>query len=352
MRIFFAIPGDLATASGGYAYDRAILKEAAALGVDMRVLPLPGGFPNPTAAELAASSNALAGLGPGDVALIDGLAYGALPEDAIRTIAPPVVALCHHPLCLETGLSPAAAAAFFACEKQALTLATRVVATSAATAEWLVQNFSVPAEKLSVAIPGTEKSSRAPRLGEPPILLALGSLIERKGYDVLLEALAGLGDLNWRLRVVGSPRADVSVAAKLFARASKADLAGRVDFLGEVPASEARLLLGGADVFVSASHYEGYGMALAEAMAHGLPIVASRGGAAAQTVPDEAAIKVDPGDVARLRAALRAALSDYSLAGRLAEASWRAGQDLPDWRATAGVVLASARQALELRHET
>jgi glycosyltransferase involved in cell wall biosynthesis len=341
MAIVFAIPGDLATPSGGYAYDRAIIAEAQKLGADLRVLPLPGGFPNPSAEEIEASAQALAALRPGDVALIDCLAYGALPEDAVRAIAAPVVALCHHPLCLETGLAPEAAAAHFAREKTALALAARVVATSPATADWLEQNFALAPEKVAVAVPGTQKALCAPRRGDPPVLLALGSVIERKGYDVLLEALAGLGDLDWRLRVAGSLRADPGVAEKLLARAKKPDLAGRVTFLGEVAADKARDLLATADLFVSASHYEGYGMALAEAMAHGLPIVASRGGAAAETVPDDAALKVDPGDVTALRAALRRTLSDPALASRLAEASWRAGQALSDWRETTEVILAT-----------
>jgi glycosyltransferase involved in cell wall biosynthesis len=282
---------------------------------------------------------------PGDVALIDGLAFGALPEYAVRSIAAPIVALCHHPLCLETGLSPDAAAAFFAREESALALASRVVATSPATADWLKQNFAFAPEKIAVAVPGTQKASRAPRRGDPPVLLALGALIERKGYDVLLEALAGLGDLDWRLCVAGSLRADPRVVEKLLARAKKADLAGRVAFLGEVAAEIARERLAAADFFVSASHYEGYGMALAEAMAHGLPIIASRGGAAAQTVPDNVAIKVAPGDVLGLRAALRLALSDQILAARLAEASWQAGQALPGWRETAEVIMATVRKA-------
>lgn len=345
MRIAFAIPGDLAAPSGGYAYDRAILREAAALGVDMRVLPLPGGFPNPSAGEIAATAQALAALPPGDVALIDGLAYGALPEAVIAAVAAPMVALCHHPLCLETGLSPAAAQEFFAREKRALELSARVVATSPATADWLAENFAVPPEKLAVALPGTARAAPAPRVGDPPIVLAIGSLIARKGYDLLLDALAGLGDLDWRLRVIGSATADTGLADRLFARAARSDLAGRVEFLGAVAAEQVAAQLAAADIFVSASHHEGYGMALAEALAHGLPIVASRGGAAAQTVPDAAAIKLDPGDVAGLRAALRTVLTDRALAGRLAEAAWRAGQTLPDWRDAARIVFAAARAA-------
>jgi glycosyltransferase involved in cell wall biosynthesis len=83
------------------------------------------------------------------------------------------------------------------------------------------------------------------------------------------------------------------------------------------------------------SLYEGYGMVLAEALAHGLPIVATRAGAAAETVPDVAALKVEPGDVAALAAALRRMIGDAALRHRLADNSWSAGQRLPQWLDTA-----------------
>jgi glycosyltransferase involved in cell wall biosynthesis len=347
-RILFAIPGDLQTASGGYGYDRAVLAQAPALGVDMRPLALPGGFPSPDGAEIAASVAALrAALTPGDVALIDGLAYGALPEAAISAIGAPIVALCHHPLCLETGLSEESATRLFASEKTALALARRIIVTSAATAADVRRLFTIPAEKIAIAPPGTAPGLRAPRRGDPPMILALGSLIARKGYDVLLEALSGLGDLPWLLRIGGSPRAAPEIAAQLHARAGRADLAGRVEFLGEVSGAGVGQLLQGADLFVSASFYEGYGMALAEALSFGLPIVAARGGAVESTLPEDAALKVEPGDVAGLRAALRAALSDGAETAKRADAAWRAGQTLPDWPDTARIVVEAARAAAQ-----
>jgi glycosyltransferase involved in cell wall biosynthesis len=346
MRILFAIPGDLATASGGYAYDRALLAQGRALGVEIIHVALSGGFPNPGKAEIVSSIAAIrAALQPGDVVLIDGLAYGALPEAAIHEINAPILALCHHPLCLETGLDRQSAARLFASEKAALALAQKIVVTSAHNKAELQDRFAAPAERIVVALPGTAPGVRAPRQGDPPVILALGALIARKGYDILLDALAGVTDLPWQLRIAGSPRAAPECAAQLYLRAARPDLAGHVAFLGEISASEARAALLDADVFVSASLYEGYGMALAEALSFGLPIIASRGGAVDKTLPDEAALKVAPGDAAGLRAGLRAVLSDSALAARLSEAAWRSGQALPDWPETARVVIDAARAA-------
>ena len=86
------------------------------------------------------------------------------------------------------------------------------------------------------------------------------------------------------------------------------------------------------------SLFEGYGMVLTEAVARGLPIVCTTGGAAAETVPDAAAIKVAPGDAAALADALRSLIGDAARRQRLADASWRASQRLVRWEETARIV--------------
>jgi len=98
------------------------------------------------------------------------------------------------------------------------------------------------------------------------------------------------------------------------------------------------------DVFLLPSLYEGYGMVLAEAMARGLPIVCTTGGAAAETAPDAAAIKVPPGDQSALTAAIRRLLDEPALRRRLADASWAAGQKLPRWEDTARTIAGVIRE--------
>ncbi|MEP7284065.1 MAG: glycosyltransferase family 4 protein, partial [Rubrivivax sp.] len=132
---------------------------------------------------------------------------------------------------------------------------------------------------------------------------------------------------------VGSSARGPAAAAALHAVAGLPPLRGRVVWHGELDADALALRLATADVFVLPSLHEGYGMAAAEALAHGLPIVSTTAGALADTVPDDAALKVAPGAVAPLRDALSQLIDDPALRARLAAGARAAGRRLPDWAA-------------------
>jgi glycosyltransferase involved in cell wall biosynthesis len=339
----FAVPGDLSAPTGGYAYARKLLALAPLAGVALRHLALPAGFPHPSAAELAETARILAGA-PGRALLIDGLAYGTFTAGVLAPIGNPIVALVHHPLGHESGLAPARRDALLASERTALAQAAAVVVTSATTARTLAGEFGVSQGKITVAEPGTDPAPRAVSRGGRVRLLAVGTVSPRKGYGVLVTALSELAGLEWRLTIAGATDRDPQAAADLCDAIASAGLGGRITLLGAMAESELARLYGEADVLVSPSLYEGYGMVLAEAMARGLPMVASVGGAAAETVPDEAGLKVPPGDVPALRDALARMIADADLRRRCGDASWAAGQRLPRWGDTAGKVAAVLRE--------
>ena len=344
MRLVLAFPGDLAAPTGGYAYARRILRHLPALGVAAEPLRLPDGFPDPDADDLARTRAALAGVPAEAALLVDGLAYGALPQDLIRAVGRPMAALVHHPLGYETGLSSERAAALVAGERAALALASRVVATSRYTARLLTAEFGVAPGRITVAEPGTAPAARVPpRTGASVRLLAVGTVSPRKGYDVLVRALATLADLDWSLTVAGSLARVPESAAALRAQIAAAGLAGRITLAGAVAPETLDALHAGADLAVSASLFEGYGMALTEALARGLPLVATTGGAAAETVPAGAGRAVPPGDASALAAALRDLIADPARRAEAAAASWAAGQRLPDWPDTAAAIAAALR---------
>lgn len=337
--IVFAIPGDLSLPTGGYGYDRRLLAEWREMGVAARHLPLPGNFPNTDEADLAETGRAILSQPHDGALLIDGLAYGAFPEGIAAGLTGRVVALVHHPLGLETGLSPQQAAEFARRETAALRYASAVVVTSETTRRLLVDDFAVPAEKITVAEPGVDPAQRATGSGRETVeLLAVGSLVPRKGYDVLIAALEGLADRPWRLTIVGPDDRAPATTAALKAQIAATGLSERVRLTGALAQSELDIAYATADLFVMPSLFEGYGMVLTEALARGLPILCTTGGAAAETAPDEAALKVPPGDVATLRAGLARLLDDPDERLRRADAAWQAAGALPRWRGTATIV--------------
>ena len=339
-RTAFAVPGDLATPTGGYGYDRRIIAELQVLGWQIDVVSVGDGFPQPSAEQRAVALARLEDLPQGIPVVVDGLALGALPEAAERIARrAPLVALVHHPLALEAGLSPADSRKLFESECKALAAARSVIVTSRATGKRLNADYDVPSERITVAPPGTDRA--APARGTPDgtlRLLSVGAIVPRKGFDALIAALASIAGLPWRLTIAGDLTRAPATAAKLEADIARHRLAGRVDLLGEVSPQRLGALYASADVFVLASHFEGYGMAYAEAMAHGLPIIGTTGGATVDTVPPTAGVLVEPGNVKALARALRRVIENEEERRRLARGALAAAADLPTWESTAWIV--------------
>jgi glycosyltransferase involved in cell wall biosynthesis len=331
----FAIPGDLQTPTGGYIYDRRVIELLSEFGWQVRHLELPGDYPAPSEASLAATSEALAKTPREALLVVDGLAFGAMPSKLIDNAKRKIVALVHHPLALETGIDKERAAYLARTEREALARTAHVIVTSPSTADLLVKQFGVTPSHISVAEPGTEASARATGNSIPPRLLSVGSVTVRKGYDVLVEALAQIVDLSWESRIVGSLDRDSAAARTVREAIGRAKLASRVRLLGAFDERALAAEYDQARLFVLPSHFEGYGMAFAEALARGLPIVGCTGGAVASTVPADAGILVPPGNAKMLAATLRRLLTDPAELSRRSDAAWRHAQRLPRWRDTA-----------------
>jgi glycosyltransferase involved in cell wall biosynthesis len=346
MAVTFAVPGSLDQPTGGYKYDRRVIAGLRQRGCEVDVIDLGDGFPRPAPETVHAALPRLRRVPAGQPIVVDGLALGVLPDVAVALRSSHrLIALVHHPLALESGLTPAEIAALRESERAALAAVSRVVVTSPATRRVLVADYGVPTEIITVALPGTEGEAGAAAMRERPTeaanqtinLLAVGAVVPRKGYDVLIEALNQLTDLNWQLVIAGDCKRDRATAAELAATVTRKRLQRRVDLAGAVNESELAALYREAGVFVLASRFEGYGMAYAEAIAHGLPVIGTRVGAVPDTVPAGASILVPPDDAVALAAALRAMITDASLRKRCSEAARKSS--MPTWEATAQTFL-------------
>ena len=332
----FAVPGDLATPTGGYRYDRRIIQELRRLSWQVDVLDLHAGFPFPSAAQRALALAILSAVPGGCPIVLDGLAYGALPEAGALRFRTPLIALVHQPLALDCGLDTAQAEVFRESERVALAAAAHVVVTSEATGRIVTTDYGVQPQRVSVVRPGNDPVPPARGSNDAVVrLLSIGSVVPGKGHDLLIAALATMADLPWRLTIAGDRTRDLSAAARLDADISAHRLGDRVAVLGAVPPERIVELCLASDIFALASRFEGYGMALTEAIAHGLPVVSTRAGAIPDTLPAGTGLLVPPDDVTALAQALRHLISDGAERQRLARNARAAAAQLPTWQDSA-----------------
>lgn len=335
-RLSFVVPGPLDTPTGGYTYDRLVIDGLRDRGWDVDVPVLGGDYPLPDAAARAHAAGVFAGLPDGALVVADGLALGALPAevtphaDRLR-----LVALVHHPLALETGVDEATAAALFSSEREALTAARAVVVTSRATAGRL-DAYGVGAGDVTVIEPGTTPmpAARGSRRVDPAAdleLLCVASLVPRKGHQLLIDALHQVRERRWRLTCVGSLTLHPDTAAGIRALAAARGLGDRVTFTGALDGDALAAAYDRADVFVLPTHYEGYGMAVAEAVARGLPVVTTRTGALPDLVDERSGAVIAPGDLDALAVALDRLIGDDRHRQRMAAGAAARAAALPTW---------------------
>jgi glycosyltransferase involved in cell wall biosynthesis len=343
-QLAFAVPGDITTLTGGYLYDLKLMRALEALGLQVRHLAWGDSFPDPTAQDAAQALAHLQALRSDQPAVVDGLAYAALDTDGLRAVTAPLFALVHHPLALEPGLEPAQAALMAAREQANLALARHIFVTSAHTADILRAQYGVAAERVTVVLPGFEQPVTVETAkADPPLILSVGILAQRKGHDILLQALAQITDLDWQADIVGRDH-QAGMTDRLTAMIADLGLSARVRLSGEVSQEALQDRYRRAQVFALATRYEGYGIVFAEAMGHGLPIVSTRAGAVPQTVGAQAGLLVAPDDPAAFAAALRRMLTQPQVREACAAGARKAAEALRSWED--GAVLVRDRLAM------
>ena len=328
----FVIPGNLQSRTGGYIYDRHIVDGLRAMHWDIDVKALDESFPTPTPSAVAHAGEVFASLPAGTITVVDSLAFGAIPEIVERHRSRlPIVALVHLPLAADIGIDDEVATRFALAERRALAAASLVVVTGRATVP-LLADYDVSPSRIVVIEPGTDpaplaRGSSGPRLQ----LLSVATLNLGKGHSDLLSALAAVPSRDWQLTCAGSLTRHPPTVARIRSLIQELRLTDRVSLVGELDPSALEECYDRSDVFVLATLRETYGMAVAEALAHGLPIVSTSTGAIPDLVGTDAGLLVTPGNVPALTEALSRLIDDADLRARLAAGARRMRASLPGW---------------------
>lgn len=333
---------DPARPSGGNTYDRQIRRSLGALGWSVHEHQVPGSWPRPDEASLAALAGELELIPDDSVVLLDGLVASTAPEVLVpqaRRLRQ--VVLVHMPL----GHRPADGRAEETRmrERTVLSAAASVVTTSEWAQNRLLELYRLPAERVGVAEPGVDATDLATGTAAGGALLCVAAVTFDKGHDVLLDALETVTDLSWRCVCVGSLDRDPALVAELRRRSIDSGLSDRVSFPGPQTGADLDHAYAASDLVVLASRAETYGMVVTEALARGLPVVAAEVGGLTEALRHGAdgirpGLLVPPEDPAALGSALRSWLTDGELRERLRRAARERRQTLGGWSTTAAVL--------------
>lgn len=337
MKVLFLVPGDINLPTGGYRYDKHMLTNWQKAGRDVTLVCVEGNYPFPSKLEIADAVASVEKLPDADIAVVDGLLGGANPQlmEALGQKMK-VVALIHHPLCLENGLERQEARMLEEREGEGLKHVSHVIAVSPATRNAVCDLFGFDDGRIDIVLPGVERGKASRGSDDATLnLLCVGSVIERKGHRFLIEALAGLKAFQWRLDCMGSTAFDEALFETLQNMLVAHNLEDRIVFHGAVCEETIEAAYQKADVFVLPSLYEGYGMVYAEAIVRGIPVIGTTAGAIAQTVPDGCGILVEPENTEALGEALETMISNSELRQKFRAQTLLAEASFPTWESAA-----------------
>jgi glycosyltransferase involved in cell wall biosynthesis len=323
--------------TGGNIYDRRVCAGLAEAGWDVQVTTVVAAGPVPGSGARAELARIFSAVPDGETVLIDGLiASPAAAQLLPHTGRIRMTVLLHMPLV--TALDAHYDASAQRSERAVLRAALGVVVTSEWTRQQVLARYAIPAHRVHVARPGADRVA-APARPVRGNLICVGVLGRHKGQDLLVEALADLADKDWRCVLAGPSDRDPDFVEQLQTRITRLGYGHRVRLTGVLTGAALSHAYTTADVLVAPSRSETYGMAVTEALAHDVPVIAAAVGGLPEALGSTAdgtrpGQLVSPGDPAALAAALRHWLGDERHRHRLRAAARQRRSALRGWEQT------------------
>ena len=340
-QVHFVVPDgidDPKRPSGGNVYDRRLSDELPGCGWAVHEHPVAGDWPNPDPVDRDRFDALLDGLPDDSLVLVDGLIASAAESLVTTAGRLRVVVLLHMP------------AATDRVEADVLNAAAGVIATSQWSRDWVITQYGLPRDRVWTAVPGVDPAPPAPGSPSGRNLLTVGPIVPAKGQDLLVTALAECADLDWSCTLAGAADLDRDFVTSLQAIATSSGIEDRLEFAGPLSSIALDDLRSQCDLMISASRREAYGMAIAEGLAAGLPVIATDVGGHHEAVGQAAdgtlpGMLVPTDDAEGLAAGVRAFLTDPDLRASWRQAARSRSLDLPGWPDTARTVADALKQA-------
>ena len=344
--VHFVVPegiDDPARPSGGNVYDRRIRDGLVATGWTVHEHAVPGSWPTPDTSARAALAMLISTLPDGSTVLVDGLIASAAPDVLVPEAERlRLVILVHMPL----GGGPSTTdERTRERESAVLTAARAIITTSAYTRRMLLDHYPLAAGAVHVATPGVDEAGLAPGTPNGGALLCVAAVTPNKGHDVLIAALTRIADRSWACVCAGSLDRDPTYVERVRSVTRDAGIEDRVRFVGALDAPALDHAYASADVLVLASRAETYGMVVTEALARGLPVVASDVGGVPEALGGGGTalpgVLVRPDDPEALAHPLAAWLDDAHLRSRRRRAAEVRRASLTGWPVTTARIAAA-----------
>ena len=323
--------------TGGNIYDRRVCAGLAEAGWEVLVATVGGAWPGPGPGARADLARILSAIPDGETVLIDGLIASPTAAQLLpHTGRIRMTVLLHMPLA--TAIDTHHDASAERSERVVLRAAAGVVVTSEWTRRQVLTRYAIPACRVHVARPGVDRVA-APARPVRGHLICVGVLGRHKGQDLLVEALADLADRDWHCVLAGSPDRHPDFTEQLRTRIERLGYDQRIRLSGVLTGAALSHAYATADLLVAPSRSETYGMTVTEALAHGVPVIATAVGGLPEafgSTPDGGGPGqlIPPGDPAALAAALGDWLGDEGHRHRLRAAVRQRQPTLRGWEQT------------------